>query len=163
MRPVRVGVCADRSSSNDELEMQTKIEHTNWTLKEVSAALNGKIAKASIREIDGSPAVIGRTCIATPMANGTWDVWICNSEDLRAGLGQRAVTNRLRRLKHYALKGSVVVASGEAWLRVHSIQFLADDPDLCRLLGIRRKREISSELRESLVARLQRPGSSEPA
>ena len=131
---------------------QTK--HSKCGKRALFDALCGQISKTCIVKRGRDWVVKGKSCIISRHSDGTWDIWICDPNNPRGRLGKRSVTNRTSKLRKYAQEGSLTTVNGEAWLTVRSIDFLVQDPALCRLLGIRRKRQLSANQKNDLLGRL---------
>lgn len=124
------------------------------TRKAIFAAWRGQISKTCIVKRDGEWVVQGKSCIISRFKDGTWDVWIFDPNFVDDGCRSRLVTNRVNRLRKYAVEGSLNEVGGEAWLTLSSVDFIAQDPALCRLLGIRRKKQLSAGQKMALLERL---------
>ena len=111
-----------------------------------------KISKSAIRYWDdnGEFCVIGKFCVVSLEPNGVIDVWICDPAYPNAGLGQKAVKNRLRAFERYDTI-AVSELTGEGWVKTK-------DKDLVlrnlKLLGIRKRAKRSPENLKAMVARL---------
>lgn len=132
----------------------SKSNDIRWPKKTILGALNGQISQVAVVKRDGEWVVKGKSCIIRRSEDGTWDIWICDPNDLNDRLHQRSVTNRVNKLRKYAEKGSLNEVDGEAWQTVRSIDFIVQDPSLCRLLGIRRKKQLTATQKNELVKRL---------
>ena len=131
----------------------SKTHDIKWKRYEIIEALNDRISKVCVVDRDGEWVVKGKCCIISRHEDGTWDVWICDPNNLVEGLHSRSVTNRVSKLTKHAEEGSLFEGDGEAWL-TSSIDFIIQDPALCKLLGIRRKRQLSIDQKMALIERL---------
>lgn len=61
---------------------------TLQVLKEVS---RNSFAHSAYRLIDDEPTIVGKWCRCTYLDHGLWDVWLCNPENIAAGLTVRKV------------------------------------------------------------------------
>ena len=75
-----------------------------------------RISKSAIKEWDDQNCVIGKYCIVNLEPDDIIDVWLCNPKDMYAGLGQRAVRNRLQAFSGYSTS-AVSELDGEAWVQ----------------------------------------------
>ena len=131
----------------------SKKHDIKWKRREIIEALNGRISPVCVVRRDGEWVVQGKFCIISRCEDGNWDIWVCDPKNLYGRLHPRSVTNRVNKLKNHAEKGSLIELGGEAWMAVSSIDFIIQDPTLCRLLGIRRKKQLSAAQK---IARLDR-------
>ncbi len=111
----------------------SKKHDIKWKRYEIIEALNGRISKKCVLRRDGEWVVQGKCCIISRHEDGTWDSWICDPNSLYGRLSRRSVTNRVNKLKKHAVKGSLIEGGREAWLTVRSIDFIVQDPALCKL------------------------------
>lgn len=51
---------------------------------------------AYVSDWEGIAEVVGRWCRASYNGDGTWDVWVCNTKDLAAGLSSRRLNALIR-------------------------------------------------------------------
>ncbi len=119
------------------------------------------VAPSTIKKIDDEYEIVGKFCKVIMFDDGTIDLWLCNPTDMFNGLSKRKLNSLV-----YALEvpvGSTFndtttksisfnVLDGEAWINL-------DLPDLIlenlKLLGVRKKRELTPIQKQSLVERLQ--------
>lgn len=121
------------------------------TKQELFDAFDGKISKASIVDRDGEFVIQGKFCVIAPEGENVWDIWIGSPDDLYSGLSQRKVTGIITSLQKSAVGSAVRELTGEADTRVRGTGLILSN---LRVLGIRKKREISPEAREKLRLRL---------
>ena len=94
----------------------SKKHDIKWKRREITEALNNRISPVCVVKRDGEWVFQGKSCIISRYEDGTWDIWICNLNNLYAGLNPRSVTNRVNKLKKHAEDGSLIERDGEAWL-----------------------------------------------
>ncbi len=110
------------------------------------------VSSSAFKLIDGELNIIGKWCRITLEDNGVFDVWICNTKDISAGLGTRAVRNRL--LPFQDRTGTKVVElTGEGYARVRRKEIILEN---LPLLGIKKKRRISDEQRKRIAEQLKK-------
>ena len=115
------------------------------TKQELFDAFNGEISKKAIQRIDDEYRIVGKYCYVAPQDDG-FDIFICNTRNIAAGLGQKAVRNRMRAIFSSAVN-AVTEVDGEAWGKVQDRDVILRN---LKLLGIRKKRENSvSNLQQS--------------
>jgi len=110
-----------------------------------------KISKSAIRKWDDGFSVIGNTCIVNLEPDGVIDVWICNPEDMYAGLGQKAVKHRRRAFESYDTS-AVIKLDGEAWVKTRDKNLVLRN---LKLLGIRKRAERSPESHKAMIENLK--------
>lgn len=113
---------------------------------------DNKIAKSAFIKREGEWVVIGKYCIICLMDNDLIDIWLCSHDEIRNGLGQRLVRNRLKALKSPSTKLAREL-TGEAIVRTISKQDVLRN---LRLLGIRKAREIPEEDIDAFKKRMLR-------
>ena len=69
------------------------------TKRELRELTNHKISDLAIRCVDDEWQIVGKFCRCSYLGNNTWDVWICNPDNLTAGLSQRKVRSIARNLR----------------------------------------------------------------
>jgi len=120
------------------------------------------VAPSAIKKIDDEYEIVGKFCRIIIFDDGQIDLWLCNPTDMLKGLSKRKL-NRLVDALEVPVEStfndkttksiSFNVLDGEAWINL-------DLPDLIlnnqKLLGIRKKRELTPIQKQSLVERLQR-------
>jgi hypothetical protein len=79
------------------------------------------------------------------------DVWLCNPADMYAGLGQKAVNNRLKVFERYDTD-VMVPLDGEAWVKTRDKRLVLDN---LKLLGIRKRAERSAKTRQAMMENLK--------
>jgi hypothetical protein len=104
-------------------------------------------SSAAIKCIDDEWMLFGKFCCVTPMKPGVWDLWICNSNNLYGGLGQRKVNNIVRELEKTLLNRTLTICDGEAFVTLHDTELISQN---LKLLGIRRKRRVDPKVMEEL-------------
>jgi len=119
---------------------------------EIFNAFNGQISRTAIREAGGEYWVVGKYCYVAPQ-DGGWDVWICNTRDLTAGLGQRKVHNLCQAIFGRIKSGPQhKIVDGEAWGLVKTETVLLN----AKILGIRRKRRQKATLSQAQIDALHK-------
>ncbi len=119
------------------------------------------VAPSAIKKIDDEFEIVGKFCRVIMFDDGTIDLWLCNPTDMFNGLSKRKLNSLVSALEvpvESTFNDKVTklisfnVLDGEAWINL-------DLPDLIlnhqKLLGIRKKRELTSIQKQSLVERLQ--------
>jgi len=136
-------------------EAQRAIEGQHLSFTPTKAAIydffDKKISKTAIREWDDQYCVIGKTCIINLEPNGIIDVWICNPKNMYAGLGQKAVRNRLQAFAGYTTS-AVSELDGEAWIKTGDKQLILRN---LKLLGIRKQAEYSPIALDAMKTRMK--------
>jgi len=131
------------------------------TKAEIISAFGDTLSSSAIQLINGEYEVVGKFCRIIIFDDGHIDLWLCNPTDMFNGLSKKKL-NRLVDALEVPVEStfndkttksiSFNVLDGEAWLNL-------DLPDLIlknlKLLGIRKKRELSPIQKQSLVERLQ--------
>ena len=130
------------------------INYIKPTKQAIFDACDGQVSKTCIVRRDGEWVVKGKFCILAPLDDGTWDLWICNPGDLRIGLHQRRVNDRVRKLKIIPQNRPFTILKGEAHATLPGLDDLVSNPDLLRLLGIRRRKRLTEAQKNALVERL---------
>ena len=105
-----------------------------------------KISQSAIQFIDYEYMVIGRTCRISVDDKGEIDIFICNHRNLTEGLGTRALRTRLDAVKTHAAR-LVVELDGEGYIKTRDKDSVFR---AMRLLGIRKKKELSPEVLDRL-------------
>jgi len=119
------------------------------------------VSPSTIKKIDDQYEIVGKFCRVIMFDNGQIDLWLCNSKNMFKCLSKRKLNSLVSRLE-------VPLASSFSDKPIDSLSFIVLDreaflnldlPDLIlhklKLLGIRKKRELSSSQKHSLVERLQ--------
>ena len=125
--------------------------------QELFNAFGGKISKTCLvsdQTETGSYMIQGKYCwIQTAFDRGDdiWNIWIGNPFDMAKGLGQRKVRNIARVLDETCVKTAYRELDGEADMWVVGTEGILQN---LKLLGIRKKREISAGQREKMIQRL---------
>jgi len=119
------------------------------------------VAPSAIKKIGDEYEIVGKFCRVIMFDDGTIDLWLCNPTDMFNGLSKRKLNSLVSALEvpvestfnDTTTKSiSFNVLDGEAWINL-------DLPDLIlenlKLLGIRKKRELTFIQKQSLIERLQ--------
>lgn len=120
------------------------------------------VSPSVIKKIEDEYEIVGKFCRVIIFDDGKIDLWLCNPKKMFNGLSKRKLDSLVKALE-VPTKGSLndqtkesisfTVVDGEAWLNL-------DLPDLIlnnlKVLGIRKKRELSISQRQSLVKRLKK-------
>ena len=119
------------------------------------------VSPSAIKIIDGEYEIVGKFCRIIMFDDWQIDLWLCNSANMDKGLSKRKLNNLVSALEvpvestfsdKVTKSISFSVLEGEAWINL-------DLPDLIlnnlKLLGIRKKRELTSIQKQSLSERLQ--------
>jgi len=106
-------------------------------------AFEDKISSTAIQFRYDEWVFKGKFCIVAPdyEDGGVWDIWICNPDDIAAGLSQRRVRNIIQALESTG-KMEFNELTGEAWGKVSDKNVILGN---LKLLGIRKKRVMSPE------------------
>lgn len=121
------------------------------TKQELFDAFDQRISKKAIVSRSGEYVVQGKFCVVAPKGNNTFDLWICNPDDLCNGLGQKKVRNIIRSLQKSTVGIEYRQLTGEADAKVQGTELILQN---LKLLGIKKKRQISTETAEKLKAHL---------
>ena len=119
------------------------------------------VSPSVIKKIDDEYEIVGKYCRIIMFDDWQIDLWLCNPTNMAKGLSKRKLNSLVSALEvpvestfsdKVSKSISFNVLEGEAWINL-------DLPDLIlnnlKLLGIRKKRELSSAQKKSLVERLQ--------
>lgn len=119
------------------------------------------VSPSVIKKIDDEYEIVGKFCRIIMFDDWQIDLWLCNPANMSKGLSKRKLNNLVSALEvpvESTFRDKVTkpisfsVLEGEAWVNL-------DLPDLIlnnlKLLGIRKKRELNSIQKQSLVERLQ--------
>ena len=119
------------------------------------------VSPSVIKKIDDEYEIVGKFCRIIMFDDGQIDLWLCNPANMSKGLSKRKLNNLVSALEvpvESTFRAKVTksisfsVLEGEAWINL-------DLPDLIlnnlKLLGIRKKRELTYIQKQSLVERLQ--------
>ena len=119
------------------------------------------VSPSAIKKIDDEYEIVGKFCRIIMFDDWQIDLWLCNPANMSKGLSKRKLNNLVSALEvpvESTFRDKVTkpisfsVLEGEAWINL-------DLPDLIlknlKLLGIRKKRELTSIQKQSLVERLQ--------
>ena len=119
------------------------------------------VSPSAIKVIDDEYEIVGKFCRIIMFDDGQIDLWLCNPANMVKGLSKRKLNNLVSALEvpvESTFNDKVIkpipfnVLEGEAWINL-------DLPDLIlnnlKLLGIRKKRELTYIQKQSLVERLQ--------
>lgn len=111
------------------------------TLEQLKETTGNSFAhKSYLPESEGGPAVVGKFAICEPLHDGFWDVWLCNTEDMAAGIGTRKLNNIISAIEvsESSATGPLRRLDGEAvYARMPTDVLLR----IHRLLGIRTRRK----------------------
>ena len=118
------------------------------------------VSPSAIKKIDDEYEIVGKFCRIIMFDDWQIDLWLCNPANMSKGLSKRKLNNLVSALEvpvESTLNDKVIkpisfsVLEGEAWINL-------DLPDLIlnnlKLLGIRKKRELTAIQKQSLVERL---------
>ena len=119
------------------------------------------VSPSVIKKIDDEYEIVGKYCRIIMFDDWQIDLWLCNPANMDKGLSKRKLNSLVSALEvpvestfsdKVTKSISFSVLEGEAWINL-------DLPDLIlnnlKLLGIRKKRELTSIQKQSLVERLQ--------
>ncbi len=119
------------------------------------------VSPSVIKKIDDEYEIVGKFCRIIMFDDWQIDLWLCNPANMSKGLSKRKLNNLVSALEvpvestfrdKVTKSISFSVLEGEAWINL-------DLPDLIlnnlKLLGVRKKRELNSIQKQSLVERLQ--------
>ncbi len=119
------------------------------------------VSPSVIKKIDDEYEIVGKYCRIIMFDDWQIDLWLCNPTNMAKGLSKRKLNSLVSALEvpvestfsdKVTKSISFSVLEGEAWINL-------DLPDLIlnnlKLLGIRKKRELTSIQKQSLVERLQ--------
>ena len=119
------------------------------------------VSPSVIKKIDDEYEIVGKFCRIIMFDDWQIDLWLCNPSNMVKGLSKRKLNNLVSALEvpvESTFNDKVIkpipfnVLEGEAWINL-------DLPDLIlnnlKLLGIRKKRELTAIQKQSLVERLQ--------
>ena len=119
------------------------------------------VSPSAIKKIDDEYEIVGKFCRIIMFDDWQIDLWLCNPANMSKGLSKRKLNSLVSALEvpvestfrdKVTKSISFSVLEGEAWVNL-------DLPDLIlnnlKLLGIRKKRELNSIQKQSLVERLQ--------
>ena len=106
-------------------------------------AFEDKISSTAIQFRYDEWVIKGKFCIVAPddEDGDVWDIWICNPDDIAAGLSQRRARNIIQALESTG-KMEFNELTGEAWGKVSDKNVILGN---LKLLGIRKKRVMSPE------------------
>ena len=115
------------------------------TKRELRELTNHKISDLAIRCVDDSWEIVGKFCRCSYLGDNNWDVWICNPDNLTAGLSQR----KLRAIARKVPPGTTFrELTGEGLYDCMPTEALLLN---MRVLGIR-KRRVVSEQQKAILA-----------
>jgi len=120
--------------------------------QELFNAFNQKISLKSIVRRDDEYVIQGKFCIIAPTGKNRWNIWICNPDDLYNGLGQRKVRNIAAKLFKSAVGMTFTELTGEGYGVVAGTKLILQN---LKLLGIRKKRQVSPEVALKNMERLK--------
>jgi len=119
------------------------------------------VAPSAIKKIGDEYEIVGKFCRVIMFDDGTIDLWLCNPTDMFNGLSKRKLNRLVSALKvpvESTFNDKVTklipfnVLDGEAWINLALPDLILEN---LKLLGIRKKRELTSIQKQSLVERLQ--------
>ena len=118
------------------------------------------VSPSVIKKIDDEYEIVGKFCRIIMFDDWQIDLWLCNPANMSKGLSKRKLNNLVSALEvpvestfrdKVTKSISFSVLEGEAWINL-------DLPDLIlnnlKLLGIRKKRELTATQKQALVERL---------
>ncbi len=119
------------------------------------------VSPSVIKKIDDEYEIVGKFCRIIMFDDGRIDLWLCNPSNMFKGLSKRKLNSLVSALEvpvestfsdKVTKSISFSVLEGEAWINL-------DLPDLIlnnlKLLGIRKKRELTVIQKQALVEKLQ--------
>ena len=119
------------------------------------------VSPSVIKKIDDEYEIVGKFCRIVMFDDWQIDLWLCNPANMCKGLSKRKLNSLVSALEvpvESTFRDKVTkpisfnVLEGEAWVNL-------DLPDLIlnnlKLLGIRKKRELTAIQKQALVERLQ--------
>lgn len=118
------------------------------TKQEIFDAFNDLISKKSIVQRDDEWVIQGKWCIIANEGD-LWDIWLCNPKDMVNGLGARKLTNLVSHLNSL-VEWPFRELNGEAYTKVAGTALISAS---LRLLGIKKKRNLSQEQIDKFVQR----------
>ena len=117
---------------------------------ELLTMLRDEFPKRAVQNVDGEWLVVGKFCQVAPLADGQWDVWLCNPKNLTKGLSTQRINKIIFEL---GLDASFVTRlDREAIIRPVSTDLLLTSRVL---LGIAKKRQLTEEQMQGLVQRMK--------
>lgn len=120
------------------------------TKQQLFHAFRGDISKSAIIEKDHVWCIVGKFCEIERVGD-LWDLYICNPKNMTKGLSQRKVSIIVSELQNHPTKATFTVLNGEAYCQIESVDLILKNLDL---LGIRKKKKLTSEQRQALRCRL---------
>ena len=119
------------------------------------------VSPSVIKKIDDEYEIVGKYCRIIMFDDWQIDLWLCNPANMFKGLSKKKLNSLVSALEvpvestfsdKVTKSRSGSVLEGEAWINL-------DLPDLIlnnlKLLGIRKRRKLTSVQKQSLVERLQ--------
>ena len=114
--------------------------------QQIFDAFDGKIARRAIQkdvDIEGQWRIVGKQMEIEYLGNGLWDVFICNRQDMAAGVSQNRVNSILAKFSRAGLPCTEL--NGEGYTQ-GSLEHIKPVVLSCRAyFGIPKKRELSDE------------------
>ena len=119
------------------------------TLPEFKELTDQAYAHKSYQLVDDEPTLVGKYCRVTPIEDGLFDVWVCNTVALADGIGTRRLNNiaaaaaALPTTEH--LRTPIVPATrwdGEDLYRLCKVSLLG----LSKQLGLRKRAKHSGNI-----------------
>jgi len=119
------------------------------------------VAPSAIKKIGDEYEIVGKFCRVIMFDDGQIDLWLCNPTDMFNGLSKRKLNSLVSALEvpvestfnDTTTKSiSFNVLDGEAWINLDLSDLILEN---LKLLGIRKKRELTPTQKQSLVERLQ--------
>ncbi len=106
------------------------------------------ISSSAFHVIDGETRIVGKFAQIALLDNGGFDIWL-------VGLELEPLSTRKLNaiIKKFPEEASFTVLTGEAYTQVTDKQLVHKS---LSLLGIKKKKKVSPELREKLLSRLRR-------
>ena len=120
------------------------------------------VSPSVIKKIDDEYEIVGKFCRIIMFDDWQIDLWLCNPANMSKGLSKRKLNNLVSALEvpvESTFNDKVIkpipfnVLEGEAWINLDLPYLILNN---LKLLGIRKKRELTAIQKRSLVERLQR-------
>lgn len=108
-----------------------------------------EVSSSSFQVIDGESRIVGKFAQIALMEDGSFDIWLVGP-----GLQPLSARKLNSIVKMFPLGAEFTVLTGEAYTQVQDKDVVLKS---LSLLGIRKKRKLSPEVREKLILRLKTP------
>lgn len=125
---------------------------------EIHTALEKRASKSAIQAtwlgIDDDWHVRGKWGRITPsdLEPDRWDVWVCNPNDIAAGLTEHRVTSVLKKIADRLDRNvDVTRLDGEAHMTLETKEVI----EILPAMGVRKARVVSSETKGRMIANLE--------